>query len=123
MRADGDHKFIEGIMWKIQMEEIQKGVAGGFTTAQLGIIKEAIKQMKSYYLLLFMDRDFALKFTKENKREVEELCYQLISTFSSSLTPETPSSLEVVTYEGMIGPHDLKEETLVAIPHKDHSEL
>jgi hypothetical protein len=42
-REDGAHKFIEGIMWKTQMEERQKGVVGGVTSAQLRIIKEALE--------------------------------------------------------------------------------
>jgi hypothetical protein len=42
---------------------------------------------------------------------------------SSSLTIETPSSLEFMTHEGMSGPHYLREEPLVTISHKDHLEL
>jgi hypothetical protein len=42
---------------------------------------------------------------------------------SSSLTTKTPSSLEVVTHEGMSGTHDLREEPLVTIFHEEHSEL
>jgi hypothetical protein len=105
------------------MEERQKGVASGVTSAQLHIIKEALEQMKSYYLQLFMDRDLALKFVEDKEREVEELCYQLSLACSSSLTTETPSSLVVVTHEGMSGTHDLREEPLVTIPHEEHSEL
>jgi hypothetical protein len=123
-REDGAHRFIEDLMWKTQMEERQKGVAGGVTSTQLHIIKEALEQMKSDYLQLFMDRDLALKFVEDKEREVEELCYQLSLAHSSSLTTtETPSSLAVVTHEGMSGTHDLREEPLVTIPHKEHSEL
>jgi hypothetical protein len=77
------------------MEERQKGVVGGVTSAQLRIIKEALEKMKSNYLELFMDRDLALKFVEDKEREVEKLCYQLSLTRSSSLTIETPSSLAV----------------------------
>jgi hypothetical protein len=105
------------------MEERQKGVAGGVTSAQLHIIKEALEQMKSDYLQLFMDRDLALKFIEDKEREVEELCYQLSLTCFSSLTTETPSSLAVVTHEGVSGTHDLREEPLVMISHEEHSEL
>jgi hypothetical protein len=123
-RADGTHKFIEDLMWKAQMEERQKGVADGITSAQLHIIKEALEQMKSDYLQLFMDRDLALKFIEDKEREIEELCYQLSLAHSSSLTAaETPSYLAVVTHEGMSGTHDLRKEPLVTIPHKEHSKL
>jgi hypothetical protein len=79
-REDGTHKFIEDLMWKAQMEERQKGVADGITSAQLCIIKEALEQMKYDYLQLFMDRDLALKFVEDKEREIEELCYQLSGT-------------------------------------------
>jgi hypothetical protein len=42
---------------------------------------------------------------------------------SSSLTVETPSSLAVMTHEGMSGTHGLREEPLVIIPYDEHSEL
>jgi hypothetical protein len=45
-REDGAHRFIETLIWKTQMEERQKGVASGVTSAQLHIIKEALEQMK-----------------------------------------------------------------------------
>jgi hypothetical protein len=71
-----------------------------------------------------MDRDLALKFVEDKEREIEELCYQLSLACSSSLTVvKTPSSLAVVTHEGMSGTHDLREEPLVTIPHEEHSEL
>jgi hypothetical protein len=57
------------------MEERKKGFVSGVTTTQLCIIIEALEQMKSNYLQLFMDRDLALKFAKDKEREVEELCY------------------------------------------------
>jgi hypothetical protein len=57
------------------MEERQKGVAGGVTSAQLHIIKEALEKMKSDYLQLFMDRDLSLKFVEDKEREVEDICY------------------------------------------------
>jgi hypothetical protein len=69
-REDGAHRFIEALIWKTQMEERQKGVASGVTSAQLHIIKEALEQMKSDYLQLFMDRDLALKFVEDKEREV-----------------------------------------------------
>jgi hypothetical protein len=123
MREDGAHKFIEDLMWKTQLEERQKGVTGGVTSTQLHIIKEALEQMKSDYLQLFMDRDLALKFIEDKEREVEELCYQLSLACSSSLTTETPSSLAAMTHEGVSGTHDLREEPFVMIPHEEHSEL
>jgi hypothetical protein len=85
-RADGTHKLIKDLMWKAQMEERQKGVADGITSAQLRIIKESLEQMKSDYLQLFMDRDLALKFVEDKEMEIEELCYQLSVAHSSSLT-------------------------------------
>jgi hypothetical protein len=123
-RVDGTHKLIKYLMWKAQMEERQKGVADGITSAQLCIIKEPLEHMKSDYLQLFMDRDLVLKFVEDKEREIEELCYQLSVAHSSSLTTtETPSSLVVVTHEVMSGTHDLREEPLVTIPDEEHSEL
>ena len=49
------------------MEERQKGIANGFISTQLRIIKEALEQMKCNYLQLFMDRDLDLKFAKDRK--------------------------------------------------------
>jgi hypothetical protein len=104
------------------LTERQKGVASGVTSTQLHIIKEALENMKSYYLQLFMDRDLALKFIEDMEREVEELRYLLFLARSSSLTVvKTPSSLAVMTHEGMDDTHDLREEPLVMIPHKEHS--
>jgi hypothetical protein len=40
IREYGAHKFIEGVMWKTQMEERKKGVSGIVTSTQLQIIKE-----------------------------------------------------------------------------------
>ena len=77
--------------------------------------------MKYDYLQLFMDRDLALKFAEDKEREIEKLCYQLSLAHSSSLTTETPSSLEVVTHEGMSGPPNLREDPLVMISQKEHS--
>jgi hypothetical protein len=68
--------------WRRDKRELQSGV----TSTQLCIIKEALEQMKSDYLQLFMDRDLALKFVEDKEREVEELCYQLSLARSSSLT-------------------------------------
>jgi hypothetical protein len=42
-RENGAHKFIEDLMLKTRMEERQKGVAKGVTSAQLHIIKEALE--------------------------------------------------------------------------------
>jgi hypothetical protein len=42
-RADGAHKFIEDLMWKMQMEERKKGIADGVTSVQIRIIKEALE--------------------------------------------------------------------------------
>jgi hypothetical protein len=97
-RANGVHKFIEDIMWKTQMEERQKRVAGGITSAQLRIIIEELEQMKPNYLQLFMDRNLALKFVEDKEREIEELCYQMSLAHSSSLiVAEISSSVAVVT--------------------------
>jgi hypothetical protein len=123
-REDGTHKFIEDLMWKDQMEERQKGVIDGITSAQLHIIKEALEKMKYDYLQLFMDRDLALKFIEDKEREIEELCYQLSLAHSSSLTAtKTSSSLVAMTHESMSGTHDLREEPLVTIPHEEYSGL
>jgi hypothetical protein len=70
-----------------------------------------------------MDRDHTLKITKDKEREAEDLCYQLSLARYSSLTAETPSSLVVMTHEGMSGTHDLRKEPFVTIPHEEHSEL
>ena len=64
-RADGAHKFIEDLMWKMQMEERKKGIANGVTSTQLHIIKEAVEQMKFDYLQLFTDSDLAFKFVED----------------------------------------------------------
>jgi hypothetical protein len=42
-RENGAHRFIEDLIWKTQMEERQKGVAGGVTSDQLHIIKKALE--------------------------------------------------------------------------------
>jgi hypothetical protein len=68
-------------------------MVGGVTSAQLRIIMEALEQLKSDYLQLFMDRDLALKFVEDKDREVEELHYQLSVARSSPLIVGTPSSL------------------------------
>ena len=47
------------------MEERKKGIANGVISTQLCIIKEAIEQMKSDYLQLFMDKDLILKFVED----------------------------------------------------------
>jgi hypothetical protein len=57
-----------------------------------------------------MDRDLALKFIEDKGREIEEFCYQLSMEHSSSLTTtKTPSSLVVLTHEGMSGTHDMRD--------------
>jgi hypothetical protein len=112
-RADGTHKFVEDLMWKVQIKERQKVVAYGITSSQLRIIKEALEKMKVDYLQRFMDMDLALKFIKDKERKIEELCYQLSMARSSSLTTEkTPPYLAMVTHEGMSGTHDMKEDPL-----------
>jgi hypothetical protein len=69
-----------------------------------------------------MDKDLSLKFIEYKEREVEELCFQLSLACSLSLIKiETPSSLEVVTHEGVSGIHDLREEHLLVIMHEEHS--
>jgi hypothetical protein len=55
-------------MWRSQMEERHNGVASGVTSAQLRIIKEALQQLKSDYVQLFMERDLALRFSKDKER-------------------------------------------------------
>jgi hypothetical protein len=70
---------------------------------------------------MFMDKDLSLKFIEDKEREVEEFCYQLSLARSSSLKAKTPSSLAVVTHEGVSGPRDFREEPLVTILHEEHS--
>jgi hypothetical protein len=67
-RADGAHRFIEELMWRSQIEERHNGVESGVTSAQLRIIKEALQQLKSDYMQLFMERDLALRVSKKKKR-------------------------------------------------------
>jgi hypothetical protein len=52
-------------MRRAQIEERHSGVAGGVTSAHLCIGKEALEQLKSDYLQLFMNRDLALKFIED----------------------------------------------------------
>jgi hypothetical protein len=85
-RTDGARRFIEDFMRRAQIEERHSGVAGGVTSAHLRIDKEALEQLKSDYLQLFMDRDLALKFVEDKAGEVEELRYQLSLVRSSPLT-------------------------------------
>jgi hypothetical protein len=80
-------------MWRAQIEKRHSGVAGAVTSAHLHIDKEALEQLKSDYLQLFMDRDLALKFIEDKAGEVEELHYQLSLVCSSPLATETPSDL------------------------------
>jgi len=61
MRAYGAHKFIKYLMWK----------------TQLCIIKEALENMKSNYLQLFMDMELSFKLVEDKGREFEELYYQM----------------------------------------------
>jgi hypothetical protein len=122
-RENGAHKLNEVFMWKTQMEERQKGVVGGVTSAQLCIIGETLELMKSDYLQLFMDTDIALMFVEDKEKEVEELCYRCNLAHASSLTVENPSYLEVLTHEGMRDTHYLGEEPLAMIPHEEHLEL
>jgi hypothetical protein len=105
------------------MEERLSGVASGVTSAQLRLINDALEQLKSDYLQLFMDRDLVLKFAEDKEREVEELNYQLSVTLCSPLTTGNPSSLAVVTQEGVSVTHDVREESLMMSPEKEHSEL
>ena len=67
-RADGAHRFIEEIMWRSQMEERYNGLESGVTSAKLRIIKEALQQLKSDYLQLFMEMELALRFSKDKER-------------------------------------------------------
>jgi hypothetical protein len=60
-----------------------------------------------------MDRDLVLKFVEDNEREVEELHYQLSVALSSPLIAGTPSSLVVMTQEGVSVKHDVREEPLL----------
>lgn len=75
-REDNTHKFIEDLLWKIQIEEREKRMATGINNTHLHTIREALGKMKSDYLKLLKDRDFAIKFA-ENGEEVDELCLQL----------------------------------------------
>jgi hypothetical protein len=76
-------------------------VAGGVNSAQLRIGKEALEQLKSDYLQLFMDRDLALMFVEDKERVVEELHYQLGLVCSSPLTIEAPLYLAAMVQAGM----------------------
>jgi hypothetical protein len=98
------------------MEERKNGVTNQITSAQLCIIKEALEQMKSKYLQMFVDRDLVLKFVEDGERDIEELCYYLSLARSLSLT-------DAETHEGMGGTHDLREEPLMMIMHEGHSRL
>jgi hypothetical protein len=84
---------------------------------------DALEKLKSDYLQLFMDRDLVLKFVEDKEREVEELHYQLSVALSSPLTAGTPSSLAVVTQEGVSVKHDVREEPLMMSLDEEHSEL
>jgi len=109
-REYGTNKVIEDLMWKGLMEEKQKGVAFGFTSAQLCIIKESLEKMKYDYLKLFIDRELDLKFVEDEEREIENLFHQLSIAHSSSFTKtNTSSSLMAVTHESMSGTHYHKE--------------
>jgi hypothetical protein len=61
-RTDGARRFIKDIFWTTQMEERPIEIVGGVTSAQLCISMEALEQLKSNYLQLFMDMDLSLKF-------------------------------------------------------------
>jgi hypothetical protein len=69
----------------MQRAQIEERHRGGVTSSHLRIDKEALEQLKSDYLQLFMDRDFALKFVEDKEGEVEEPCYQLSLVRSSPL--------------------------------------
>jgi hypothetical protein len=116
-RTEEAHRFIEDIMRRAQIEERHSGVVGGVTSAHLCIDKEALEQLKSDYLQLFMDRDLALKFIEDMAGEVEELRYQLNLVRSSPLAAGTPLDLAVEIQEGV------REEPLVTSSDKEHSEL
>ena len=49
-------------MRRTQLEEGERETIEGVTSVQLCIIKEALENMKSYYLHLFMDQNIALKY-------------------------------------------------------------
>jgi hypothetical protein len=89
--TDEARRFIKYIMKRAQIEERHSGVAGGVTSAQVRIDKEALEQLKSDYLQLFIDRDLALKIIEDKAGEVEELRCQLSLVRSSSLAATTPS--------------------------------
>jgi hypothetical protein len=122
-RTDGAHRSIEELVWRAQMEERHNGMVGGVTGAQLRIIMEALEQLKSDYLQLFMDKDFGVKFAEDKDREVEELHYHLSMAHSSQLMTDTPSSLVVVTQESRSLTHDVREETLMMSQDKEQSEM
>jgi hypothetical protein len=96
-------------------------VAGGVTSAHLRIGKEALEQLKSDYLQLFMDRDLALKFVEDKEGEVEELLYQLSLVCSSPLTVETPSDLATMIQASVSVTHDMRGEPLVTSSNEKHS--
>jgi len=110
-------------MWRVQIEERHSGVAGGVTSVQLQVGNEALEQLKSDYLQLFMDKDLALRFVKDKEIEVEELQYELGLVRSSPLTTETPSDLTATVQAGMSVTHDEREEPFVTGSNEEHSEL
>jgi hypothetical protein len=122
-RIDGARRFLKDIMQRAQIEERHSGVAGGVTSAQLRIDKEALEQLKSDYLQLFMDRDLALKFIEDKVGEVEELHYLLSLVCSSPLSTETPSDLAAMIQVGVSVTHDMREEPLVTSSDEEHSKL
>jgi hypothetical protein len=122
-RTDGAHKFIEELVWRTHMEERHSGIAGGVTSAQLCIIREALEHLKSDYLQLFMDKELVLKFVEDKEREVDELHYQLGLAHYSPLMTDTPSYLEAVTQENVSLTHDVREETLMMSQDEEQSEM
>jgi hypothetical protein len=122
-RTDGARRFIEDIIQRAQIKERHSGVAGGVTSTHLCINKEALEQLKSHCLQLFMDRDLALKFVEGKAGEVEDLRYQLSLTHSSPLTTETPSDLAAMIQAGVSVTHDRREELLVMSSDEESSEF
>jgi hypothetical protein len=105
------------------MEERHSGVESGVTSALLHLINDALEKLKSDYLQLFMERGLVLEFVEDNEREVEEIHYQLSVALSSPLTVGIPSSLVVLTQEGVCVKHDVREEPLMMSLKEEQSEL
>lgn len=84
---DHTHSLIEELYWKAQMDERQKGVKDEVTLPNLQLIKDSLDILKSDYIPLIEDRDYAFELTRKTtsafqgkERKVNELTLKLEST-------------------------------------------